>query len=138
MSGRDGGSALTAEDRALLDVAREARGHAHAPYSRFVVGAAVRSRSGRVYRGCNVENATFGLTLCAERVACFSALVDGDVPIDAIAVVVRDGTAARPCGICRELLRELAPSVRLILADGAGGATIVDLGDLLPDVGADA
>lgn len=134
MTASRGVQVLTADDRALLAEALAARARAHAPYSRFAVGAAVRSRTGRVHTGCNVENATSGLTLCAERVACFSAITDGDVPIGAIAVVVPDGKPARPCGICRQLLREIAPDVRILLADGRGGATLTTLDDLLPEL----
>lgn len=130
MSGRSG---VTTADRELLAEAQAARERAYAPYSRFCVGAAVRTRGGRVYPGCNVENATSGLTLCAERVAIFSALSD-DEEIDAIAVSVREGTPALPCGICRELIRQRAPHARLVLADGDGRAVIATLDELLPEI----
>jgi cytidine deaminase len=121
---------------ALLAAARTARRRAHAPYSGFRVGAALRTRSGKTYLGCNVENVTHGLTLCAERVALFAALSDGEREFDAIAVVVPDGAPALPCGICREMLREFAPGIQLVLADGAGGYRLESVDHLLP--GADA
>jgi cytidine deaminase len=122
----------TQEDLDLLLAARAARAHAYAPYSRFRVGAAVRTRSGRVYPGCNVENATSGLTLCAERVAIFSALSEGEREIDAIAVVIADGRSALPCGICRELIRECARGARILLANADGGVTVTTIEALLP------
>jgi len=107
---------LDAADRSLVLRAREARSRAYAPYSRFAVGAALRTRSGLVFVGCNVENATFGLTLCAERVAIGRALGEGATDLDALAVVVADDQLAVPCGICRELVWRVAPSLRLLLS----------------------
>jgi cytidine deaminase len=94
----------------------------------------VRTRGGKLYVGCNVENATSGLTLCAERVALFSAFSDDETEIEAIAVIVRDGKPALPCGICRELIRERAPDARLVLADADGSPIITTLDELLPPV----
>ena len=127
-----GAQSLNDGDRELLDLAMQARARAYAPYSGYAVGCALRTSSGRIYPGCNVENATNGLTLCAERVAVFSALADSDDTIEAMAVVVPDGKPARPCGICRELIREFAPGARLILADGHGSAVVTSLPELLP------
>ncbi len=119
-------------DAALLRAAREARGRAHAPYSNFRVGVALRTRSGRIYPGCNVESATFGLTLCAERVALFAAMGDGEREFDAMAIAVTDGHRALPCGICRQMLSEFAPSLRLILSNGDGTHRVVTVESLLP------
>jgi len=119
-------------DAELLNAARDARGRAHAPYSNFTVGAAVRTASGRVVLGCNVESATYGLTVCAERVALYAALSDGETDFAAVAVVVPDGRRAVPCGICRQMLSEFAPNARLILANGDGSHRVTMVGDLLP------
>jgi cytidine deaminase len=122
----------------LLAAAQTARRRAHAPYSGFRVGAALRTRSGKTYLGCNVENVTHGLTLCAERVALFAALSDGEREFEAMAVVVPDGAPALPCGICREMLKEFAPEIRLVLADGAGGYRVETVDRLLPAADAPA
>src|SRR5277367_828617 len=84
----------------LIAAARGAREHAHAPYSNFRVGAAIRAKSGRIFTGCNVENATFGLTLCAERVAVFKAISEGERGFDAVAVVTDTDVLTPPCGAC--------------------------------------
>jgi len=122
---------ITDADRVLMKHAREARGRAWAPYSSFRVGAAVRTVGGRIVPGCNVENPTYGLTLCAERVAVMAALSDGEA-VAAIAVAVPDGQNSIPCGLCRELLAEVAPSARVLLlaGDGTIGATTAEA--LLP------
>lgn len=92
----------------LLAAANEARRLAHAPYSRYRVGAALLTRDGRVYTGCNVENASFGLSICAERVAVFKAVSDGQREFVAVAIVTPD-VGASPCGACRQVLHEFAP-----------------------------
>ena len=95
---------------ALIAAARAARLHAHAPFSGFLVGAALEAADGRVFTGCNVESASYGLTCCAERVALFRALTDGLRGFSAIAVVARAQGGPMPCGACRQLLREYAPN----------------------------
>jgi len=112
--------------------AREARTRAHAPHSGFRVGAAVRTGSGTIYPGCNVESVTYGLTLCAERVAIFSALSDDDTDIEAVAVAVAEGQAALPCGACRQILIEFAAGARIVLAGEDGGLRVLTTGELLP------
>src|SRR5271156_4419429 len=87
-------------DNKLIEIARAAREHAHAPYSNFRVGAAVRTKSGKIYSGCNIENATYGLTLCAERVAVFKAISEGEREFEAIAVVCDTERPTPPCGPC--------------------------------------
>jgi cytidine deaminase len=104
---------LTAADRALLEAAAEQREHAYAPYSKFTVGAAVRSSSGRLHSGANMENASYGLTMCAEVAALTRAVAEGDFRVEAIAVVggPMGGTSTRittPCGRCRQLILEAA------------------------------
>lgn len=123
--------ASTGGDRALVAAARAARANAVAPYSSFRVGAAVRTRSGRVIPGCNVENPTYGLTLCAERVAVMAALTDGETVAE-IAVAVPDGQESIPCGLCREVLGEVAPSARVLLVAGDGTIRETTVHALLP------
>jgi cytidine deaminase len=126
---------LTADDHALVAAALAARERAHAPHSSFRVGAAVRTASGTVIPGCNVENPTYGLTLCAERVALMAALSDGETVV-AIAVAVPDGRESIPCGICRQLLREVAPRARVILRGANGVARVTTPEALLPGLAA--
>jgi cytidine deaminase len=97
---------LSPEDRALIEAARRAQPQAYAPYSGYAVGAAVRTADGRLFTGCNIENASYGLSICAERVAVFRAVADGARSIVAVAIVTRDG--APPCGACRQVLMEFA------------------------------
>jgi cytidine deaminase len=116
--------------RALLVAARAARARAHAPYSRFRVGAAVLGASGRIWPGCNVENASYGLSVCAERNAVARAVLEGEERIAAVLVVGGKG-AVPPCGACRQVLAEFAgPELPVALA-GPRGRSIYRLGDLL-------
>ena len=114
----------------LVALAREARRHAYAPYSRFAVGAALLTRSGKVFSGANVENASVGLTICAERVAVTKAVSEGEREFEAIAVVTQNG--ASPCGACRQVLAEFSPQMRVILADLNGHSSEWTVRDLLP------
>jgi cytidine deaminase len=116
----------------LLHEAREALRNAHAPYSRFRVGAAALASSGTVYRGCNIENVSFGLGLCAERVAVFSALAAGATEIVAVAITTERDELVTPCGACREVLATFAPRARIFLADRGGMIREVGTADLLP------
>jgi cytidine deaminase len=116
----------------LVAAARTAREHAHAPYSNFRVGAAVRAKSGRIFTGCNVENATFGLTLCAERVAIFKAISEGERGFDAVAVVADTGKLTPPCGSCRQILWEFCGDAEVILANLKGEVERYRLSELLP------
>ncbi len=101
----------------LIAAARIAREHAHAPYSNFRVGAAVRAQSGRIFSGCNVENATYGLTLCAERVAIFKAISEGERGFDAVAVVADTEALTPPCGACRQIIWEFCGDAEVVLAN---------------------
>jgi len=115
----------------LLAAARAVRLRAHAPYSRFRVGAAVVDERGRIHVGCNVENASYGLTVCAERNAVAAAVAAGAKRIRAVAVVTRDGSS--PCGACRQVLAELgAATTEVLLATPAGNPVDHTLGALLP------
>ena len=100
----------------LLAAARRARRHAHAPYSGYRVGAAVRSASGNVYVGCNVENASYGATICAERVAVAAMVAAGEKRLTAVAVVTAGKTQGMPCGICRQVLAEFGQRVVVVVA----------------------
>ena len=119
----------------LIREALAARGKAYVPYSQFQVGAALATRDGKVYHGCNVENASFGLTNCAERTALFSAIADGQCPADFIAMAVCGDTALpiSPCGACRQVMLELAgPTLPLFLANLAGAVSETTPAQLLP------
>jgi cytidine deaminase len=125
---------MTDQQRAILvDAASKAREHAHAPYSHFRVGAAVQANSGRIFTGCNIENSTFGLTLCAERVAVFKALSEGDRGFNAIAVVADTERLTPPCGACRQILWEFCRDAEVILANLSGQMTVRRISDLFPD-----
>lgn len=101
----------------LLSAARAARENAVAPFSKFRVGAALRAKSGKVYTGCNVENASYGLTICAERVAIFKALSEGERGFDAIAVVTDAEKLTPPCGACRQIIWEFCGDAEVILGN---------------------
>jgi cytidine deaminase len=117
---------------ALVQAAAAARERAHAPYSRFLVGAALRTRSGRVYTGCNVENASYGLSVCAERVAAAKAVSEGDREFVALAVVTSSDPPSPPCGACRQFLAEFAADLEIVLANLDGGRQNTRLAALLP------
>ena len=102
---------------ALIETARAARLNAIAPYSRFLVGAALEARDGRVFTGCNVENATYGLTMCAERVALFKAISEGAREFTRIAIVADTADPTPPCGACRQLLWEFGGDLEIELAN---------------------
>jgi cytidine deaminase len=120
--------------RALLERAREARAHAYAPYSRFPVGAALLAADGRVFTGCNVENASYGLTNCAERVAVQKAVSEGVREFVAVAVTGPEDTmAAAPCGACRQVLSEFGPDLPVVMpALGEPGYAVESVSGLLP------
>jgi cytidine deaminase len=118
-------------EEALIAVASQARQNAYAPYSGFSVGAALRTGSGRVFGGCNVENASYGLTICAERIAVAKAISEGEREFEAIAVVSRGGIT--PCGACRQVLAEFNPNLRVIVGDLEGNHRELCLSELLPE-----
>jgi cytidine deaminase len=121
------------DDEALVAAARAVRRRAHAPYSRFAVGAAVRDERGRVHVGCNVENASYGLTICAERNAVAAAVAAGARAVRAVAVVTPTRPPGSPCGACRQVLAELGDArTRVLLAAPTGKAEATTLGELLP------
>jgi cytidine deaminase len=116
----------------LITAAKQARENAHAPYSNFRVGAALRSTSGRIFSGCNVENATYGLTVCAERVAIFKAISEGERGFSAIAVVTDTDALTPPCGACRQLIWEFCGDVPVTMANLAGKRETLQMKELFP------
>ena len=114
----------------LLDRAAGAREAAYVPYSHFSVGAALRSVDGTVYTGCNVENASYGLTICAERNALAHAVAEGARHFDVVVVVTENGVT--PCGACRQVLAEFGSDMLVIVADAAGNRRAFTIQDLLP------
>jgi cytidine deaminase len=116
----------------LVKDALDAKRRAHAPYSRFRVGAALLTSGGKIYKGCNVEISTYGLTICAERTAIFKAISEGDTHFKAIAVVSDDPGYTPPCGACRQVLMELAGNVDFLMVNGKGSVKIFKMRDLLP------
>jgi cytidine deaminase len=119
--------------KALMAEAVKARKRAYAPYSRFAVGAALLAKDGSVHLGCNVENASYGLTICAERNAVWKAVSEGVTGFTAIAVTARDGLGAPPCGSCRQVLHEFAPNAQVYWRDARGRILKRKLTELLPD-----
>jgi cytidine deaminase len=120
------------EQQALIDLANEARQRAYAPYSNYRVGAALRTKSGRVYTGVNVENAAYPAGICAERTAVFRAVTEGEREFEVISVVTDNGGS--PCGSCRQVLSEFGLDTIVLIADGSGALVKeTSVRDLLPD-----
>ena len=128
---RETGQAGMPDDVQLLSLAREALSCSYSPYSRFRVGACILCADGRVFTGCNVENASFGLTNCAERTAVFKAISEGATVFTAIAIAA-DAAPPWPCGACRQVLNEFAPDIRVLITWGDGQVAASTLGALLP------
>ena len=116
----------------LIAAALAVRENAHAPFSKFKVGAALEDESGRIFAGCNVENATYGLTCCAERVAVFKAISEGARRFVRVAVAADTDTLTPPCGACRQILWEFCGDVELVLANPRGRSETMRLGTLFP------
>jgi len=128
-----GSAASTPPDfRDLVRMAREGRRRAHAPFSGFRVGAALRTRTGEIVTGCNIENASYGLTLCAERVAVFKAVSEGLRGFDAVAVIADAKQLAAPCGPCRQILWEFCGDIWVHMANLQRLSRSVRLSELLP------
>lgn len=119
-------------DAELIKESVDARKGAYVPYSEFAVGAALLSADGLVFKGCNVENVSFGLTMCAERVALGRAIADGATKFEAIAIVSESSEPVVPCGACRQVLAEFAPNLRIISSTTAGATCEFNLAVLLP------
>ena len=117
----------------LIDKAKEAREQAYAPYSNFLVGAAIVGESGKFYTGCNIENSSFGLSICAERVALFKAVSEGEKKIKMLALVTNTKTLIWPCGGCRQVLSEFGGETQVIVASTDGELLMeTSVSDLLP------
>jgi cytidine deaminase len=116
----------------LLGIALEARENAHAPFSNFRVGAALEDETGRIHTGCNIENATYGLTLCAERVAVFKAVSEGVRKFARIAIAADTENLTPPCGACRQILWEFCGNIEVALVNPRGKTESLRLKDLLP------
>ena len=124
---------LTKEERqSLVDLANEARRRAYAPYSNYPVGAALRTKTGRLYTGVNVENAAYPQTMCAERIAIFKAVSEGETEFEVIAVVTNNGGS--PCGGCRQVMAEFGLDTIVLIANGEGKLLKeLSVGELLPE-----
>jgi cytidine deaminase len=116
----------------LVDAALAARQHARAPFSNFKVGAALEDETGRIFTGCNVENATYGLTMCAERVAVFKAVSEGAQEFRRIAIAADTDLLTPPCGACRQILWEFCGDVEIALVNLEGKTETLHLKDLFP------
>jgi cytidine deaminase len=116
----------------LISAALQARENAQAPFSKFKVGAALEDANGRIHTGCNIENATYGLTVCAERVAVFKALSEGARGFKRVAVVADTETLTPPCGSCRQILWEFCGDIEIVLANLNGKSERLRLGELFP------
>lgn len=116
----------------LREIASQARIQAYAPYSHFLVGAALRSVSGAVFSGCNIENTSLGLTICAERVCLGNALVQGERAFEEITIVADSDTPVMPCGACRQVLAEFSPALTVVTWTVSGESRRFTLSELLP------
>lgn len=121
------------ETERLIEAAKIARQKAYAPYSNYMVGAAVLAKSGKIYTGCNIENASYGLTICAERVALSAAIAAGEREFEAIAIAGGDGEPSMPCGACRQFMTEWGnPDLHVSIVSGQGQRCDITLGELFP------
>jgi len=117
---------------ALIAAATKAREGSVSPFSQFMVGAALETESGKVYTGCNIESASFGLTVCAERVAIWKALSEGERNFKALAIVADTESLTPPCGTCRQIIWEFCKNSTIILANQRGQTETMQVGELLP------
>ncbi len=120
------------DSQSLIAAAQRARLQSVAPFSNFLVGAAVRTENGKVYTGCNIESASYGLTVCAERVAIWKALSEGERHFTELAVVADTESLTPPCGTCRQIIWEFAKSASIIFANLKGESETLQIRDLLP------
>lgn len=116
----------------LIETAKKARLQSIAPFSNFLVGAALKTEEGKVYMGCNVESASYGLTVCAERVAIWKALSEGERRFTELAIVADTGSLTPPCGTCRQIIWEFAKNATIVLGNLRGETQIVSIRELLP------
>ncbi|HLO00081.1 MAG TPA: cytidine deaminase [Pyrinomonadaceae bacterium] len=116
----------------LVETAKHARLRSIAPFSNFLVGAALRTTDGKIYTGSNVESASYGLTVCAERVAIWKALSEGERQFSELAIVADTGTLTPPCGTCRQIIWEFAKNATIVLGNLHGETQVVEIRELLP------
>lgn len=126
------GGAIQMENEVLITYAKKAMGNAYAPYSQFYVGAALLTKDGEIFTGCNVENASFGASICAERCAVLKAISEGYTSFEKIAIVSSSEEFTYPCGICRQFLSEFMEEGSVVLEDKNGEIKEYPLTDLLP------
>lgn len=119
-------------EKLLLERANDAMNYAYAPYSKFKVGAAVLTKSGKVYSGCNIENASYGATNCAERTALFKAVSEGETEFEAIAIVSSAQIHTYPCGICRQVMTEFMPNGTILLENKEKEIMRLSVSEVLP------
>jgi len=117
---------------ALVAIAREAQERAYAPYSQFRVGAALLTSGGKVFSGANIENASYSLTICAERTAIFSAVLAGEREFEALAITSSGSGSLNPCGACLQVLAEFSPATSIIISNGKGHLQQYSLSEMLP------
>ncbi|MDA3884099.1 MAG: cytidine deaminase [Candidatus Delongbacteria bacterium] len=115
----------------LYDIANKARENASAKYSKFKVGAAIRTKSGNIYSGSNVESSSYGLSICAERVALFTALTNGEKEFDSILIVSDSSVPTSPCGACRQVLFDYAPDINVVMSNLKKDETVEIIKNLL-------
>jgi cytidine deaminase len=123
---------LSETENVLIEAANGARLRSVAPFSRFLVGAALQTESGKVFTGCNIESASYGLTVCAERVAIWKALSEGERDFTNLVIAADTETLTPPCGTCRQIIWEFAKHAEIILVNGRGDRATVDIKELLP------
>ena len=123
---------MSPSEEELIRKAREAQKHAYAPYSQFHVGAAILTEDGQIFSGCNVENSSYGLTICAERTAVFTAVCEGSQRFSKIVIVSDDEAPVMPCGACRSVLFEFSPDMEIIAVGSAGKVDRIQLSSLYP------
>jgi len=121
------------QDKELVLYAIKALKNSYAPYSNFPVGAALLTKSGNVFTGVNIENASYGLTVCAERVAMFKAVSEGELAFERIAIAVKGKGKALPCGACLQVMAEFNPKIEILLAGGNGRFVKRKLFELMPE-----
>lgn len=120
-------------DAELIKRAKKARQNAYSPYSKVRIGAAVLTSDGKIFAGCNIENSSFGLSICAERTAVFKAVSEGHKKLEAIAIVGESEDFTRPCGACRQVLVEFGPEMRVIRRGVDGFSSDLSIAELLPE-----
>lgn len=123
---------METNEKELIESAKKAREKAFAPFSKFKVGAALRTRNGKIYTGCNIENASYSLTICAERVAVFKAISEGETEFEEIAVVADTDELTPPCGPCRQIIWEFCGDIPVAMSNLKDETETIQMSELLP------